>query len=145
MTLLFSESRLGFQRLFVAGTILAFAGLTATAQEAPSQSGLKVAEYQLGTSVENRLLKGAATRFVEGTQVFFWTRLTGGQDGDRVRHVWIYDGKEISVGLSVGAASWRTWSSKTLRPGSIGSWAVEVRDTDGVVLARAEFACVGDS
>jgi len=124
---------------------LLVAGLSASAEDPSDANALAVAEHLLGTSVENRTLKGVADRFPEGTQVFFWTRLTGGAAGDRIRHVWIHDGKEVSVGLSVGAASWRTWSSKRLRAGSVGRWAVEVRDADGKVLAREEFDCTEGS
>ena len=133
------------RRLLPLLVVLAVAGLPASAEEPSDANSLVVAEHSLGTSVENRALKGVGDRFPEGTQVFFWTRLTGGRAGDRIRHVWIHDGKEISVGLSVGAASWRTWSSKRLRAGSVGRWAVEVRDADGKVLAREEFDCTEGS
>ena len=131
----------------VALALLALAvslAVPARAQDEPGSS-LSVAEYALGTGVENRVLQGKAERFPEGGSVYLWTKVLGGSDGDRIRHVWIHEGKEVTVGLSIGGPSWRTWSSKALRPGSIGDWAVEVRDADGKVLARAEFECYDPS
>jgi hypothetical protein len=105
-------------------------------------AGLRVTESGVGTAVVDRQLEGRAASFVEGTKVFFWTRVEGGSPGDRIHHVWMRDGKEISIGLGIGGAHWRTHSTKTLHPGSVGTWAVEARDADGKVLARAEFVCV---
>jgi len=104
-------------------------------------SGLQVAEYGVGTSVEARELKGEATSFAEGASVVFWTNVVGGQAGDRIQHVWIHDGKETSIGLSIGGNRWRTYSKKRLHPGLVGNWAVEARSSDGRVLARQEFTC----
>ena len=83
-------------------------------------SGLQVAEYGVGTSVEARELKGKATSFAEGASVVFWTNIVGGQAGDRIQHVWIHDGKETSIGLSIGGNRWRTYSKKRLHPGLVG-------------------------
>ena len=88
-----------------------------------------------------RVLKGKAASFPEGTQVYFWTRVVGGSDGDRIHHVWIHGGKEVLIGLSIGGEHWRTYSNKMLHPGSAGEWAVEARNGDGEVLARQEFGC----
>ena len=85
-------------------------------------------------------MQGASDRFTVGQRVSFVTRVTGGKAGERIRHVWLRDGKvEQSIRLRLGAASYRTYSTKTL--GRPGAWAVEARDDAGRVLARAEFAC----
>lgn len=95
-----------------------------------SPSRLTVSEYGIGER----------DRFRPGQRVRFTTRVLGGRSGDRIRHVWIRDGKvEQSISLHVGASSYRTYSSKTL--GRPGAWAVEARDDAGRVLARAEFTC----
>ena len=103
------------------------------------ETGLRVAESGVGTAVEARELKGKATSFPEGSSVSFWTRVVGGQAGDRIVHVWIHDGKETSIGLSIGGSHWRTHSTKRLHPGLGGNWVVEARSSDGRVLAREEF------
>ena len=67
--------------------------------------------------------------------------MTGGGPGDTIRHVWTREGKWMgSHELNIGGTHWRTQSRKTLW--GTGKWAVEARDADGNVLARAEFTCV---
>lgn len=105
-------------------------------------SRLAIPESGVGSGVEERALVGISDHFVTGDQVWFWTRVTGGADGDRIRHVWLKDGEEmLSVGLTLGGSHWRTWTRKTLHPGSEGDWKVEARDEAGNVLATAVFVC----
>jgi hypothetical protein len=109
---------------------------------AEEQGNLAIPESGVGAGVEERALTGVSDRFQVGDQVWFWTRVTGGADGDRIRHVWLKDGEEkLSVGLTLGGAHWRTWTRKTLHPGSAGEWTVEARDEAGNVLATTVFVC----
>ena len=113
--------------------------LPAVAQD---QATLKITDSGVGSGMEDRNLVGVSDLFQEGDQVWFWTRVTGGADGDRIRHVWLRDGEEmLSVGLTLGGPHWRTWTRKTLHPGSAGTWTVEARDEAGNVLATATFVC----
>lgn len=106
-------------------------------------SSTSIPEHGVGTGVKNRQLVGENDRFDEGTQVWFWTRVDGGQPGDSIDHVWLHKGEEAArIPLKLGGARWRTHSAKTLHPGTAGDWAVEARDADGRVLARREFVCV---
>jgi transcriptional regulator with XRE-family HTH domain len=108
----------------------------------PEPGVLAISEHGVGTGVESRELVGAADRFSEGTQVWFWTRVENGTRGETIDHVWLHEGVEAArVSLTVGGASWRTHSAKTLWPGSAGNWAVEARDESGRTLARSEFTC----
>lgn len=105
-------------------------------------STLSVPEHAVGTEVVDRRLVGVSERFPAGTRVWFWTRVLGGRPGQRIRHVWIRDGMVIdTITLTLGGRHWRTYSFKTVYPGSSGRWAVEARDENGVVLARSEFSC----
>jgi hypothetical protein len=107
---------------------------------------LAVPSSGVGTEVRDRELVGQADTFPEGREVVFWTLVEGGAEGDAIDHVWMRDGEEVVViGLAVGGSRWRTWSRKTLHPGSAGAWAVEARDRDGNVLARETFACTAAS
>jgi len=121
--------------------LLAVALVAAAAGARAQETKLQVTEYGVGTAVKDKVLEGKAEQFPEGTRVWFWTRVEGGADGDRIRHVWIHDGKEVSIGLAIGGPHWRTWSNKMLYPGSAGQWSVEARDADDRVLARQEFVC----
>jgi cytoskeletal protein RodZ len=103
---------------------------------------ISVPEFGVGTSVVNRKLTGESDRFNEGTRVTFWTRVVGGQSGERIRHVWLYKGAVMdSIELELGGSHWRTYSRKTLPRGKLGPWAVELRDAAGRVRARQEFSC----
>ena len=97
----------------------------------------------MGTGIENRQLQGQRDRFTEGTQVWFWTRVQDGANGETIDHVWLREGVESArVSLTLGGSPWRTHSAKTMWPGSAGEWVVEARDGSGNLLARREFDCV---
>jgi hypothetical protein len=108
----------------------------------PAEEGLEVPEHGVGSGVEGGQLAGRAAAFEEGAAVWFFTRVDGGRSGQIVRHVWLHEDREVhTVDLPVGSAQWRTWSRKTLRPGSTGRWSVEARDAYGRVLASDDFEC----
>jgi cytoskeletal protein RodZ len=103
---------------------------------------LQVSELGVGTNVLDHRLVGRADRFPDGTRVFFWTVVVGGQRGQVVRHVWYQGGRAVMrIDLPIGAAHWRTRSSLVLPGGSAGPWTVEARTTDGRLLARNDFLC----
>jgi cytoskeleton protein RodZ len=100
-------------------------------------SSLRVVESAVGRS---RKVETSVDRFAPGELAWFSTRVLGGRPGDRIRHVWIRDGKTIwSKDLGIGAADWRTQTSKRLT--HPGAWTVEARDASGAVLASASFVC----
>jgi len=124
-------------------TCLSGAGTVAVlAQEAQEQQGMKVTESGVGSGVVDRELQGRAESFPEESEVWFWTRVEGGNEGDYLVHVWLRNGEEVHrYEPRVGGAHWRTWSSKTMYAGSAGDWIVEARSEDGLVLARETFRC----
>ena len=112
------------------------------AAPAAELTGLRVGDHAVGRTIRDRRLVDQSDRFREGRQVWFWNRIEGGTAGERIEHVWLRNGVEISrTALRLGGSTWRTFSSKTLREGSAGKWAVEARDESGRVLARSEFLC----
>jgi hypothetical protein len=114
-------------------------------RRAPSRAALRVADSGVGAGVTNHRLVGRADRFAEGTQVAFWTHVTGGEAGDVVRHVWFHQGQAVMrANLEIGGAQWRTYSRRLLPKGATGDWVVEARGPDGGLLARQEFLCVPD-
>ena len=116
---------------------------TAAPQDAAVPSPLSILEYGVGTAVDDRRLVGQSSRFTEGGNVSFWTRVQGGTRGHRIYHVWLREGIEAArISLKIGSSNWRTHSTKTLYAGATGDWAVEARDDKGRVLARSEFVCI---
>jgi cytoskeleton protein RodZ len=120
------------------------AQLSAPQQEdGAGPSRLSVPDHGVGTGVADRQLVGRGERFPEGAPVWFWTRVLGGRPGDTIRHVWIREGRvQGEIELNVGGPHWRTQSRWSMRAGSAGAWAVEVRDAEGSLLARDEFTCL---
>jgi hypothetical protein len=95
-----------------------------------------------GSEVVERELRGESDTFPEGGRVYFFTRVSGARPGARLLHVWYREGEErATVELTVGAEAWRTWSYKTMHPGSRGAWRVEAVDTEGRTLETVEFTC----
>ena len=116
-------------------------GETMTAAE--GEGRLSIAEFGVGTGIVNHQLENQAEHFKEGTEVWFWTRVLGGEAGEPIWHIWLHENREVgSVELTLGGPHWRTQSRKTLHSGSVGRWAAEVRDLTGLVIARQEFTAV---
>jgi len=96
-----------------------------------------ITRHAFARGVEAREPMGEAKSFPAGVgRLFFFTQISGaGATGDEIRHVWIYDGREVAdVALPVEGPTWRTWSSKQILPQFRGDWSVEVRDGAGRVL-----------
>ncbi len=116
-------------------------GETMTAVE--GEGRLSIPEFGVGTRIVHHQLENQAEHFEEGTEVWFWTRVLGGEAGEPIRHIWLYENREVdSVELILGGPHWRTQSRRTLHPGSAGRWAAEARDSAGLVMARQEFISV---
>jgi len=106
-------------------------------------SQLNIEDTGFGSDVQNRTLIGKASVFKEGSAVYFFTTIKGGENGDNINHVWIHeDIVKVQVPLSIGGPSWRTWSKKNLFPGSVGKWRVEARNSQGEIIDASNFECV---
>jgi cytoskeleton protein RodZ len=104
---------------------------------------ISVPESGVGTEVVDRQLTGESRRFEEGGSVYFWTRVVGGEPGQRIRHVWRHEGERVGfVPLELGGSHWRTYSRRDLPAGKTGRWTVEAVDGEGRVLASHSFLCV---
>ena len=105
---------------------------------APAAANVTVEKIAIGTAIENKEISGEAAQFDGSvTRVFCWTKITSDQTPVTVKHVWTADGKkEAEVPLEIKYPAARTWSSKTVWP---GSWKVDVTDDQGKVLSSKEF------
>jgi cytoskeleton protein RodZ len=114
-----------------------------TPPAAAPESTLSVPQMGVGTGIVERNLVGQNDRFPVGTRVWFWTRIVGGRDGDRVRHAWRHDGRVyMNARLPIGGSHWRTYSTLELPAGTEGEWTLEVHGEEGAVLAQTTFVAV---
>ena len=76
-------------------------------------------------------------------QVFFFTEVEN-LSGQTITHRWEYAGEIMAdVALEIGAARWRTYSSKRLHQGWLGEWKVSVIDDEGRELGSTTFNYIG--
>jgi hypothetical protein len=110
------------------------------AQAAPAApaANIKVEKIAVGSAIDNKEISGEAAQFSSSNErVYCWTKVSSDQTPVTIKHVWSADGKkEAEVALEIKYPSARTWSSKSVWP---GSWKVDVTDDQGKVLSSKEF------
>ncbi len=101
-------------------------------------------EAVLCNQIEERMPVGEGDQFGSDVErVYLWTRVTGAETELTLRHVWLYEGKEIAdVALTVKGSPWRTYSYKSMIPKWTGSWEVKVVGETGDVLLSKTFTVV---
>ncbi|PLX96981.1 MAG: DUF2914 domain-containing protein [Desulfuromonas sp.] len=116
--------------------VLLFAG-ACTVQAAE----LQVVESTITSTIENqRPLDHVETYPADYGKLYCFTRITGGEAGSSVTHVWYYRSNEMArVVLPVGSSDWRTYSSKRFLPQWAGDWKVVILDDDEHELASVPF------
>jgi len=104
-------------------------------------SSLTVSEAAIATSVESLTPQGASDSFESNVgKLYAFTKITGAEGETSVKHLWFQgDHLVAEVELPVKAASWRTYSSKTITPDMVGPWKVDVTAQDGTVLKSIPF------
>jgi len=106
------------------------------APASPAAPGeLRILDAGFGLGVENRRLTGRGQVFSPGSRVYFWLEVDGARVGQVLRHVWIYQGREMQeIALTLKAERWPTWSYKTFFPEQRGAWLLELRDESDDLL-----------
>jgi len=115
------------------------------AQTQPAVTPTLTVEAKLCTSIENRMPVGEAVNFpAEVGTVCLWCRISGCPGETTIKHVWFYQGKEMTtMELPVQSISWRTWSFKSIPAHLTGDWTVKVLDQAGNVLKEVAFTVGG--
>lgn len=73
-------------------------------------------------------------------KLYCFTKIVGAEAPTEVTHVWYFgDVERARIKLPIGAASWRTYSSKVLQEHEIGDWRVDVLDASGKIRATLIF------
>ncbi len=108
---------------------------------AQNQSGLKIENVAVCTSVEDRKPVGTDSVFSSDVgKLYCFTKLESQAERSKIFHVWFYHDNEMAqINLPVKAKSWRTWSAKTILPEWKGNWKVEVQDSSGNVISSTSF------
>ncbi|MEE9442590.1 MAG: DUF2914 domain-containing protein [candidate division Zixibacteria bacterium] len=109
------------------------------------QAAAVTVETVLCSGVEALMPVDTVESFAAGIErVYLWNRLLGVEGESFVRHVWLYEGREMAdVELPVRSASWRTYSYKTILPEWTGTWEVKIVGADGNVVKSIPFT-IGD-
>ena len=112
-----------------------------TAIKAEAAGSLEVTDAAICEKVVDRAPVGANTSFSATVgKLYCFTKIVGAQTPTTVTHVWYFgETEKARIELKVGAASWRTNSSKKIRAHETGSWHVDVLDADGNVLRTLQF------
>jgi len=102
---------------------------------------LKVENAAICTGIKDKAPDGAAEKFAPAVgKLYCFTKIMGGAEGTVIKHVWFHGEEKVdAMELKIGAASWRTWSAKTIDPKLTGAWKVEVQDAEGKVLSTVNF------
>jgi hypothetical protein len=100
-----------------------------------------VVRFTLAESVLNREpRRPLAAADVKGTGLRSLSVFSdvAGLEGETLTYRWFHDGRQVlSIRVPVGAQRWRSHSTKAIH--ASGSWRVELVDSKGTVLARADF------
>lgn len=103
--------------------------------------GLKIQRAVVATGVIDREPVGVDTTFTSDTGTLcFFTHLENPGPVTTIDHVWYHGAEEMArIPLRIETPTWRTWSSKRIRPDWTGLWRVEVQDARGRVIRSLEF------
>jgi hypothetical protein len=103
-----------------------------------AEQGIKVEKIVAATSVDNHEPVGENKEFAASVgTVCIWTKITAKNVPATIKHAWyLGDKKVFEQSLDLKFASTRTWSSKSVKP---GTWKVDVTDDAGAVLSSVSF------
>jgi len=102
---------------------------------------IKVKEFAFCERIKNRKPVESKGIFASDVgRVYFWTNIYGAERPTQIKHIWYYRGSKMSeVTLDIKYPQYRTWSYKTIMPEWVGEWYVEIVDSEGNVLKKANF------
>jgi hypothetical protein len=111
---------------------------TATPPETAS-TAVKRAVFCTGVT-EREPIDEITTLAAPADKVCFFTEIIG-MEGRTVTHRWLHNGQAAGeVPISIGAARWRCYTTKTLAAdAAAGTWTVEIVDDAGAKLGEASL------
>jgi len=128
-----------FPIVLVALLVMPF--LNAGIADAQQAASLEVAMGAICRDVVNRQPVDVGTSFESSVgKLYCLTKIMGEAGPAEITHVWYFGNTERArVDLDVNSATWRTYSSKIIRPHEIGAWHVDVLGPGGELLQTFEF------
>jgi hypothetical protein len=103
----------------------------------------QVKNFTLARTVENREPKGSIEEIradSKGVAVIYAYSDVSGLKDHILYYVWIHNGRQLArVKNGVWSNRWRSYSSKVINSTMHGDWRVELRDSNGKVLAWSSF------
>jgi len=132
------KTMVSFSGVMAALFILCLLVPAATAQEAKT---VQVVAAAICKDVVDREAVDVGTQFSSSvSRLFCFTKVLSSDIPTEIVHVWSYgDVERARVSLAVNAASWRTYSSKTIQSHEIGPWRVDFLDKSGNLLETINF------
>ena len=108
---------------------------------AQEKSDIQVENIVICISVEDRQPVGVDSVFnADIGKLYCFTKIISPTETAEVSHVWFLGNTQMAkVDLTIGARTWRTWSSKRILLEWVGDWRVEVQDSSGNVLNEVFF------
>lgn len=111
-----------------------------TAVPASAEDDVVIKEFVLTHAIDERepidMVEGFTPADERG---FAFFRVHNEGPPSSLTAVWLHEGNiHARIPLNVGTSTgWRTWTSANLKP---GDWVVQLRDTQGTILAERAFA-----
>jgi hypothetical protein len=126
-------------RRFIFALILITPSLGRTQTGIPGLS--LTAETEICSGIQERMPSGMADSLpADIGQVYLWCKIIGSSGETSVKHVWIYDGREMAtIELPVKSGAWRTWSAKKILPNMVGDWTAKIVDAEGKLIKETSF------
>ncbi|MFB3922483.1 MAG: DUF2914 domain-containing protein [Terriglobia bacterium] len=124
--------------LSILSAVLLTAGVALAQEKMTAEGDIKVEKAVAATSVENREPVGEATEFEStvGT-VYCWSKISAASVPATIKHIWYVGDKQVfEKALDIKFPSTRTWTAKSVKP---GSWRVDITDEAGTVLSSVSF------
>ena len=124
--------------VFAFFTVFMFLSVGLSAQET---APLEVTVSAICENVHDLEPAGVGVSFTPSVgKLYCFTKVIGALTPTQIAHVWYFnDIERARVNLNVNSPSWRTCSSKIIQSHEVGSWRVDVLDSDGNILKVIQF------
>src|SRR3989337_579487 len=124
------------KRFFLLALIIVFTFPLAS----KATEGIFVEEAAVATSIKDLVPEGVAEPFPSNVGKLYCYSLVMNGQGASIIHKWYYEEDLVAaIPLAIKYPSHRTYSVKTIFPGTKGEWRVEVTKEDGTILKTVKF------